>query len=99
MKFLIRVDRLGSESKYEEFEDQHPEDNKAKVSLSDKANSAYIKAIGAYDATHTVTIFRDGVSLHNSLGTGSGQLKLDDGEPVVATGATSPKQGGFSTAE
>lgn len=96
MLYTVRVRRIGAEDKEDSFEDEHPKDDAARVALSDKANSAYIKAIGEYDATHTVTLLRDGVSLDNRLGTGSGQLKLEKGEPVVATGSTSPKQGGFS---
>lgn len=91
MEFVVRVRKVGAEDKLESFEDKH---NEKLEELSDKANAAYIKAVGEYDVSHVITIFRDGVSLQNALGHGSGALKLEKDKDVVANESTAPGQGG-----
>jgi hypothetical protein len=73
MRYEVRVTRPGVNgvaSKSEDFEDKYADTEEKVQKLSDDANKAYVSAIQKYDPTHTVTIFRDNVSLHNSLGVG-----------------------------
>lgn len=80
MKYQVRVTRPGANgvaSDVKDLEDKYADEPEKVQKLSDDAHKAYVSAVQKYDVSHTVTIFRDGVSLHNSLGTGTGVLADD----------------------
>lgn len=59
-----KVDTFGQDTRdADELNDLHTE-----------AVDAYTSAVQTYDHGHTVSLFRDGVTLHEALGTGTGRL-------------------------
>lgn len=75
MQYIVRVRH--DSGKLEDSVETHDTDSvveKDLTGLADKATDAYVAAVKKYDAGHTVSLFRDGVTVHEALGTGTSRL-------------------------
>jgi len=77
MIYTVRVsDNLNPDENYEDKTFEEVSDDQDKLDKNEeKARKEFHAAVGKYNSSHTVWLFRDGVSLGNRLGTGSGVLE------------------------
>lgn len=75
MQYIVRV-RHGS-GRLEDKMSDHTTDSVVEddlTKLGDAATKDYVDSVQKYDAGHTVSLFRDGVTVHESKGTGTTKL-------------------------
>lgn len=72
MKYTVEVTGpVGSEPRVDDFEETDSEKYDEREA---EARAAFASAVQEFDVNHTVTLYRDLVSLGNAKGTGSGTL-------------------------
>lgn len=89
MEYRIRVRH--DSGQLEDKETVHNTDSVVESDLADlheKASKAYLDAVKNYTSAHTISLFRDNVTVHEALGTGTSALskKSDDADAAVKFG-------------